>query len=221
MAYPIETREEVIKLRRKGYSLNELHDKFGVAKGRLSDWLRDVSLPPRAIKRLDHIVRKGRVKAAETNKSRTRRTIERFTSDAMLQLEGLVLDKEYIRLMCALIYYCEGRKSMYDHLSFTNSDPNLIRTFLKLFRAGFNVNENKLHVCVHLHQYHNPTTTLRFWSRLTGIPLRQFMRPYQKPNTGKRIRNGYNGCAAVSYYDVNMAREVLTLAEAFLKQSGP
>lgn len=221
MAHSIETRNKVIQLRRKGHSLNELRERFGVAKGTLSVWLRDIPLPPAATKRLDRIVRKGRVKAAETNKNRTRRIIGQFASDATSRLDTLALSKEHVRLLCALMYYCEGRKSMYDHLSFTNSDPDLIRTFLRLFRTGFDVDESKLHVCVHVHQYHNPAATLRFWSRVTDIPLRQFMRPYRKPNTGKRKRSGYNGCAAVSYYDVDMAREILTLAAAFLKRSGP
>ena len=222
MVYPIEIRERAVKFRKKGHSLNELHALLNVSKGRLSDWMREVRLPVAAIKRLDRVVRKGRVHAAETNKERRRKIIESYREAGKQEIKSLLIDKNMSRLICALMYHCEGRKSLYSPLSFTNSDANLVQVFLRLLRKGFEIDESKFRVCVHLHEYHNEREQLRFWSKATNIPLSQFMRPYLKPNTGKRVRNGYNGCAAVSYFDVNVAREVLMIADAFLrKHVGP
>lgn len=221
MAYPMELKEKALIYRRRGYSLNELRDMLKIPKTTLSDWLHDVPLSKSAVRRLDKVVRKGRTKAAESKKAATRRMIETYLAEAINDARELNLDQNKIRFVCALLYYCEGRKSLYDVASFTNSDASLVQTFLALLRAGFNIDESKFRVCVHLHEYHNTKSTLQFWSDITKIPLSQFIKPFRKEHTGKRIRNGYNGCAAITYMDVKIARELLTMAEAFFKHRGP
>lgn len=221
MTHPIAVKENAIKLRKKGYAFSEIKSRLGISKSLLSGWLRDVYLSPSAIKRLDTVVRKGRTIAGENKKAMTRLKIASYLNQATKDLSQLKLDKIHTRLVCALIYYCEGRKSYYEGVAFTNSDVRLVQVFLELFRNGFHVDEKKFRVCVHLHAYHNEKEIVSFWSRATHIPPSQFIRPYIKANTGKRIRNGYNGCVAVSYHDTDMARELLTTAEAFFKRLGP
>ena len=44
------------------------------------------------------------------------------------------------KILCALIYWCEGAK-VKTGIAFTNSDPNLVRTFLHLLKTGFDIDE--------------------------------------------------------------------------------
>lgn len=106
---------------------------------------------------------------------------------------------------------------MTDRVDFTNSDSDLMRTFLKFFRTGFEVEESKFRVCVHIHEYHDAVTQLKYWSHITGIPHKQFIKSYMKPHTGKQVRENYQGCASVRYHDANMARQLHAIAKASFK----
>ena len=119
-----------------------------------------------------------------------------------------------------MIYWCEGNKSLRDSVFFTNSDPRLIANFLHLFRNSFDIDESKFRVCMHLHDYHNEEKQLNFWSDVTFIPKNQFFKSYKKLNTKKRIRDNYQGCIQVRYYDINIARKLQAVAKEFMDKYG-
>jgi hypothetical protein len=52
-----------------------------------------------------------------------------------------------------------------------------------------------------------------FWSKVTGIPVSQFIKPYQKANSGLYKKEGYQGCANVTYSDVTISRELRAVAQ--------
>lgn len=112
-----------------------------------------------------------------------------------------------------MLFWAEGSKQI-NHIAFTNSDSSMIKTFLSLLRISYTLDESKFHVSVHLHEYHDPDTTLRFWSEATKIPLSQFIRPYLKPHTALRKHKDYKGCITVRYYDVKIARELTAIYNA-------
>lgn len=45
---------------------------------------------------------------------------------------------------------------------------------------GFNIDERKLHVTLHLHEYHNDAIQRQFWHEIIRIPLEQFHRIHRK-----------------------------------------
>lgn len=98
-----------------------------------------------------------------------------------------------------------------------NSDPKMIETFLKLFRIAFTTNESKFRALVHIHEYHNGEKQRKFWSELTKIPINQFSKNYLKPHTKKRIRDGYQGCIRIRYYDATIALELRTFYNTLAK----
>ena len=131
------------------------------------------------------------------------------------------MNADTARLLCAIMYWCEGTKIRRSEiLGFTNSDPLVIASFLKLLRAGFSIDERKLRMTLHVHDYHNVDTQLRFWSKVTSISLSQFHRPYRKPHTGVRTREGYQGCVSVRYLNVDFGRRLEAIAVAFLNREG-
>ena len=119
------------------------------------------------------------------------------------------------------MYWCEGTKiKRGEVLGFTNSDPLVIASFLKLLREGFSIDEQKLRATLHIHDYHNADAQLRFWSKVTTIPLSRFHRPYRKPHTGVRTREGYQGCISIRYLNVDFGRRLEAIAIAFLENKG-
>ena len=218
MAYSLKLHEKAIHLRKIGNSLNEIHDKLRVSKSTLSEWLRDVVLSSGARQRLLKRITAGQLVSAENKRKKIKELKEDYYIEALQKLNSIDIDKNISLLIVALIYWCEGAKDFSRGVDFTNSDPNLIKTFLKLLRHSFILDENRFRVVVHLHEYHDREQQLKFWQDVTGIPSKQFTKPYLKKHTGKRKRKNYNGCISVRYYDVNVGRRLLLMAEAFLKK---
>lgn len=220
MKQKIKERLRAVKLRERGYSVNEIVSKIDAAKSSVSTWVRNVSLDEPARSRLLTRIKLGQLLSAESKRKKTAAAINAYRESALQEINERDFDRIFKRVVCSLVYWCEGVKSHYHGVSFINSDPRLIATFLSLFRKSFEIDERKFRARIHLHQYHKPKKQLAFWSRITRIPLKQFGKPYLKPNTGKRIRKDYPGCVTIRYYNNDIARQLLATATAFLIKFG-
>jgi hypothetical protein len=217
MAYPINTKEEARELRKKGCSLKEISRSFNVAKSTASAWVEDIELSEAAKDRLLQIIKLGQFNSAENKKAQTQILELGYFYDALIEMES---KPNYEKIICAMIYWCEGSKNARDGIAFINSDPKLVKKFLNLLRKNFIVDEGRFRACIHIHSYHSPETQLDFWSKITDIDKEQFIRPYQKPNTSKRIRENYQGCISIRYHDNDLARRLMAIAKAFLLHTG-
>lgn len=170
MRRKIEEKLKAIELRKKGYSLSEIVAKIGVAKSSVSVWVRNVFLSDKARRRLLTKIKLGQLISAENKRQRTQKIIDNYRRQAIREVVRKSLDKIYKKIMCSLLYWCEGSKDYYKGVYFANSDPRLVKTFLQLFRESFDLNEKRFRACVHLHQYHNSMKQLKFWSDITKFP---------------------------------------------------
>lgn len=202
-----------IKMRKQGKSVPEIATKLNVAKSSVSVWVRNVPLSPTAEKRLLKKISTGQLAGG---KSRHNAVIIREATYLQLALDEIkktTFTKQHHLNYCALIYWCEGAKSA-NCVDFTNSDPQLVDLFLRLFRSCFALTESKLRVSLHVHDYHDTNTQINFWSEVTRVPKQQFIKPYQKPHTGKQIRDNYQGCVSIRYHDSEIARQLMAQAKA-------
>jgi len=194
-----------ILLRQKGYSLKEISNELHISKSTASLWLKNVKISPEAQKRLEKTERSGTLRGLGTIQVRwqsIQKEIEQETKKITREvLTSISLDKNYFKLLAALIFWCEGGKRSKSAVRFINSDPELVKTFLRLLRKGFVINEGKLRATLHLHGYHNEVAQRRFWSKVTGIPSKRFSKSYIKPHTGNRLRDNYPGCISIAYTD--------------------
>ncbi len=216
----LQEKEKAIALRRKGYSYNEILQEITVSKSTLSLWLSDLVLTLSAQKRLDDQFTNGQLKARESILNKTKIKEGVAHQNAMKTLSRISFTKEMKKLFCGILYWCEGSKSRSNSVGFTNSDPDMIKTFLQFFRDGFDIDERKFRVCVHLHSYHKKDTVLQYWSTITNIPLSQFIRPHLKHTAGMYKKDGYQGCIRVSYNDVALFRELIAIKDCFVNKKG-
>ncbi|MGD1003663.1 MAG: helix-turn-helix domain-containing protein [Minisyncoccia bacterium] len=217
MAYPSSMRHEAVRLRKRGYSLKELSERLGVVKSTIALWTEDVVMDKKAEQRLLTVIKRGQFVSGEKRRARTKATEDRYFKEAQEEIKS---NPNYNKIVCAMIYWCEGAKSAKGGIAFTNSDPNLVRTFLRLLRECFDLDESKFHPCIHLHSYHSPEKQLDFWSKVTDINKQQFIKPYLKPNTGKRVRENYQGCIRIRYGSNDLARKLMAVAKAYLSDMG-
>ncbi|MBK5215583.1 MAG: helix-turn-helix domain-containing protein [Candidatus Pacebacteria bacterium] len=206
------------KLRGKGYSINELSRILMVSKSTISKWVNNIDLSSVAIKRIENNYSKGQIASQKTIKEKTQKKNMEADTFALNKLKNINLQSGYSLLLCSMIYQCEGSKSIKDSITFTNSDPELMRTFLYLFRKSFHLDENKFRVLMHLHGYHNESIQKKFWSEITGISSNQFLKTFNKPSTGVFKKEGYQGCIQVRYRDVKIGRIINAVAKKFMER---
>jgi hypothetical protein len=220
MSYPVETKEKAEKLRTRGYSLSEISHILKIYKSTASVWLKDIELNQKAQKRLEkrHIL--GQYKAMQTVKIKRDLIKNKIDEISVHSIKNIKLNKELYKLLCSFLFWTEGGKSTDSYVFFTNSDPKMVATFVKLIRNSYELDESKFRALVHIHKYHDEKEIKNFWSKITDFPLAQFSKSYQKPNTGKRIRDNYMGTIRIRYYDYKIALELRSLYNTFVREIG-
>lgn len=210
--YPMISKHVKIRaaeLRRKGLSINEIAKECGIAKSTASLLVRGLLLNTKAKAILLKKTNDGRIKATQ---SLIKKRVERQEKSLLVAnelLSHVVLDKKTAFLIASLSYECEGGKSNFGVMEFTNSDPVLVQIFLSALRQSFNLDETKFRVVMHLHGYHDENQEKRFWSSITSIPENKFTKTFQKKESGINIKEGYRGCVQIKYFDVSIKRTLL------------
>ena len=207
MSYELSIKEKALSYRRQGYSLNEIADRMSISKSTLSGWFEDLVLNKSAIKRLKERKIFGQYTAKQKSSMKRRSELKKYEKQASGQIRKVVFTKNSSKLLCSILFWCEGTKSLSAPMQFINSDPAMIRVFMLLLRDSFELDETKFRILVHLHEYHNEEKQKKFWSDVTGVPINQFSKIYWKFHTEKRKRDNYPGCIRITYYDVKIARQ--------------
>jgi hypothetical protein len=161
-----------------------------------------------AIKRLENKKYAAGIKGLKIIKNHRIQENQIIENSAWKTISSLDLDNlNLCKTLSALLYWGEGGK-IDRHVSFVNSDPQMIATFMYLLRKSFRLDESKFRILVHIHEYHNDLELKTYWSQITGIPLSQFTKSYLKPHTGINKRKGFKGTIRINYYDTKIAREI-------------
>ncbi len=216
----LDKKRKALILRKKGYSIKEISRKMNIAQSTSSIWVRGVQLNSEAKKRLSKRKLLSYYKSSLSWDKKREEEKKYYFEKADATINKTSRNTSHLKLYCALLYWCEGGKAYNNSIRFINSDPQLVKTFLFLFRNAFEINEKKFRILMHLHSYHNERKQKIFWSSLTKIPKDQFNKTYLKTNTQKRKKENYPGCVAIYYYDSKIIREIMAIYEIFSKKMG-
>lgn len=200
MGYRGKTTEQnqARDLRAQGWTIKEIEDELGVSRSSVSIWVRDVEVDPevwaeRVKTRRNHGWQKR--KATFERKRAKRVDAARVEAERVL---GRMTDRDLLIAGIAL-YAGEGSKRR-GEVSFANSDPRMIATFLAFLRTHFVIDESRLRVHLYLHEGLDLDAAVAFWSRVTGISWTQFQKPYRaKPDPSIRTSKHPMGCPSVRY----------------------
>lgn len=90
------------------------------------------------------------------------------TKDKRLKIAGIFL------------YWAEGAKLSEKNcgIDFANSNPEMIRIFVKFLREICGVDRKKLRVYLYCYSDQSIEILLNYWYKLTNIPKNQFSKPY-------------------------------------------
>jgi len=201
------------ELRQNGFSFKEISDVLGISKSTASLWLRNEKMTDKGRRRFDGMIARSVLKGVKTNAKKKRDYQKRLDAGCSVMRDGKKYGKNDLKIFLALLYWGEGSKTG-KRLCLTNSDPGLIKTYLKLLRKVFVVDEKKFTVWLYLHDYHEREEMISFWSEVTAIDRKRF-KVYNKKNTAVRKKDDYRGCASVRYGDYKIFDEIMIIISRF------
>ncbi|MFH0928192.1 MAG: hypothetical protein V1821_01825, partial [bacterium] len=202
----ITAKKLAIKMRRSGKSYGQILECLPVAKSSLSLWLRDVPLTSKQ-QRLIQVrhLKLARERASKTLHEKCAQRATLVIRDAWTQFKKLEQDPFFLSGLC--LYWAEGTKTN-QRFCFTNSDPTMIKFFLKWLRKYGEVAETNLRVQLNIHSLHSRERVEEYWSDITKIPLTQFIKTYiKKTSLGHRKNIQYNGTCAIRVSNVKLFRK--------------
>lgn len=207
MVHNMNLINEAKKLRKIGFSYGEIANKLQIAKSTAHLWVKRVELDRKALKELERKRIIARLKGLKVLKNIRKLRKNQIKKLAIASINKIKLNKETKKLLCSFLYWGEGSKNT-NSLTFTNSDPIMIKSYLTLLRSSFELDEKKFRGLIHIHEYHDEKEIKNYWSKITKIPLSQFSKSYLKPHTGKNTKDGYKGTISINYYDYKIALEL-------------
>ena len=88
-----------------------------------------------------------------------------------------------LKMAGVLLYWAEGAKANGKNgctVDFANSNPEMVRIFVKFLRKICRVDEKKLRVYLYCYSDQDIENIKNYWYSLTNIPKSQFSKPYVK-----------------------------------------
>lgn len=108
-----------------------------------------------------------------------------------------------------MLYWAEGYKSgNANWVDLANSDPRMIKVFLNFLRTTYEVDERKFRVLLYCYADQDVSKLISFWSRLTKISPKQFIKPYIRKDFKERGRKMENGMVHVRYIDKKLLLDI-------------
>ena len=201
MAAPlIQKHLRAIELRKEGKSYSQIKNELQVSKSSLSLWLRDFPLPHEILVQLRDFNEK-RIESFRNTWRRKRAARLRSIYKSQQQVL-LPLTKRELYVAGLFLYWGEGGKTSNGMASLSNTNPKVMKFFLKWLTEILEVPKDKVIVRLHLYKDMDVRSETQFWSRELNLPLEQFRKPYIKETTLRGLTYktiGHGTCNLIVY----------------------
>lgn len=196
----IKQREKAVQLRKRGLSYSQIRTQISVSKSTLSLWLDSMPLSHDQIQQLRGKNPKRIERFKETMKKK-REEQENIVLEEVRKDYGVISRRE--RIIAGLyLYWGEGTKSAPCTVAVANTDPDVLKFFLRWLNE-FGIKNNQVSVVLHLYKDMDYDKERVFWSNYIKVPESCFKKPYIKDSKLSDItyKNGFgHGTCNVRYF---------------------
>lgn len=225
-------KEQAKKLRFQGGSYGEIGKSLDISKSTLHGWLHGLEISDKAKRRIQDRVYEKSVKALiRRNKRQTAVARDRARKNRQLGASKIKsLTRKDLLTTGAALYWAEGykktvvkngRKVTHHVVSLTNSDPDLIKLFLKFLREYCGVPNNRIKTTVRAFQHHNREELRAYWQEVTSVEPKNLTVRHYAESISSRRRRPYNrlpyGVAQITVGSTNLFHQIMGYIEGLRK----
>lgn len=182
-------KETAINLRKIGKTCGEIVSILNVPKSTVWSWIKNTVLTDEAKKKIiekskeksrkNIIDYNTKVRPVEAAKIR-----DTWTFEAKKEIQNV--SQNELKLIGSALYWAEGNTKNRNRLQFSNCDPLLIKVAIKFYREVCKVQDNKICARVHIYDGLDYKKTLKFWSKITKLPKKNFYPPQTQVSRASR-----------------------------------
>ena len=208
-----------VNLRRRGLTYSEILVKVPVAKSTLSSWLHSVSLAKKQYQRLTEKKKLAQQKGAAAKHQQRLDLTKKISEEALKEMRRL--NNEHLWLAGIMLYWAEGTKekdsSIGARMAFNNSDPRMIKLFLKWLAEIIKIPARELDFSIYIHKTANVEKALNFWSKIIPCDkgkIRVYFKRHNPKTNRKNIGDSYNGLLRIVVQkSANLNRKIAAWVE--------
>ncbi|MEI6843544.1 MAG: helix-turn-helix domain-containing protein [bacterium] len=207
MARP-KDREKAIKLRLKGLSYSQIKSEMGLSKSTLSGWLKNYPLSNEQIRKLRDLNPQRIERCRNTKAKKVEARLESVLNKVSRDIA--TFSKRDLFIAGLFLYWGEGSKSERFTTALSNTDPAMLKFFLKWLKL-FNIDDEKLHITLQLYSDMNINKEIKYWSEELKLPKHLFKKPYVKTSTlaGLTYKRGFgHGTCNIRIFNRDFAEYV-------------
>lgn len=187
-------KNKALKLRQKGESIKDIARKLKIAKSTISLWCRDIKLTSEQIQRLHKKMVKGgyegRMKGARMQYERRLKNIKEWEKKGVKQIQKI--SNRDLLIAGISLYWGEGTRKT-RHLSFSNSDPEMIKFMIRFFRKVCRIEKDRFTAYIGINKIHKNRVreVEEYWSKITNIPREQFTKTTLIKSKNKKVYKNF------------------------------
>lgn len=228
-----EIRKEAFKLRKAGWSYNEIQKELGVAKSTLSSWFSNLVLSPEAVERLKQRKNMGTRALMKRNKQQTHWAYNRAKQKQAFGIARVAeqnFSNRDLLLIGAALYWGEGYKKIKfrdgkertSHpISFVNADPQMIKMFISFLKTILKANDTDIVLTMRLYDHMNENRARQYWRSVTNLSDTNFRKStwlISGASKRKRSRDSLpHGTLQVALYSTDKFHELTGMIEGLKK----
>lgn len=134
-------------------------------------------------------------------------------------LQHFSLEQRDLKVLGLTLYWAEGSKRSDDTVDLANSDPQIIRLFVRFLRVIYQVTEKKFRVLLYCYSNQPIPRLISYWSEITEIPKDQFTKPYvRKDFDPRKSQRMPHGLVHIRYSDKKLLFQVMQDIERLQNQ---
>lgn len=189
-----DERLKARELRKLGKSVGDIAKVLFVSKSTASLWTRDILLTVEQIKKLRQDSLNGseetRLKQAMRLKNNRLQLIENKNKEGEHYFNSISTKELDIAGLC--LYWAEGSKKN-RRIELCNSDPRLIRAFIKWLTICYQIPIKEFHCYVGINEAHRKREAVvkNYWKDITDIPLSNFTKTSFKHYPLRKIYDNF------------------------------
>ena len=213
-----DLKPKAIRMRKDGTSIREIERLLKIPRSTLSGWFKNIKLTKDQRNKLDKNFRialtDARKKAVLWHNLQKELRLKQAKVQANKVLESINFkDRNVLELALALLYLGEGSKKNLTSLG--NTNPLILKFFIKSVNILYGVNKSEIKCNLHLRSDQNKQKITKYWSNELNIPKSSFSAVKDKRKVKSKTYKNYNGVCVVRCGKVSLQRKLGFIGDGF------